>query len=190
VYKYIVLFLIVLSITTYIIFPFKLPIKLIARDLFSKEKPIETAQNVDINRYQGLWYSLYEFYAWFQGGCNCTKAEYTLISEGKVEVKNSCYREGAISTVSAIAWPIIDGDNSKLYVKFNPFSKGKYYIISLDEDYQHALVGTPDRNYLWILSRTTTIDDLTLAAFKSDAEKLGFDSSRLLEVNQSCTVTN
>jgi len=171
-----------------VILNFKLPIKYIIRDLFSNELALETVQNIDLARYQGRWYSVYEFYAWFQDGCNCTKAEYSIIAGGKIEVNNSCYREGTISAASAIAWPINDGDNSKIYVKFSPFSKGKYYIISLDKDYQHALVGTPDRNYLWVLSRTTTIDDLQLAAFKLNAEKLGFDTSRLLKVDQVCPV--
>ena len=84
----------------------KLPIKYIVRDLLSKEMPLETVQNVDLNRYQGVWFSVYEFYAWFQSGCKCTKAEYLLTDSGKVEVKNSCYRDGNFVTATAVAWPI------------------------------------------------------------------------------------
>ena len=40
---------------------------------------------------------------------------------------------------------------------FWPF-KGDYWIIDLDPDYQWAVVGVPSRKYLWILSRTPTLD--------------------------------
>ncbi|WP_428565632.1 MAG: lipocalin family protein [Solidesulfovibrio sp. DCME] len=186
-FKFIVLTGICLCIAILTVAFVKLPIKYIIRDLFAKEMPLETVQNVDLNRYQGTWFSAYEFYAWFQAGCKCTKAEYLLTDSGKVEVKNSCYRDGNLVTATAIAWPINKGDNSKLYVQFRAPFKGKYYILSIDEDYQHVLVGTPDRNYLWILSRTKTIDENTFKEFKAKAEELGFDSSRFLKVNHECS---
>jgi apolipoprotein D and lipocalin family protein len=36
---------------------------------------------------------------------------------------------------------------------FGPFYGG-YNVIRLDDDYQYALVSGPNRDYLWILSRT------------------------------------
>ncbi len=41
---------------------------------------------------------------------------------------------------------------------FGPFYGG-YNVIALDREYRHALVCGPDRDYLWILSRTPTISD-------------------------------
>jgi len=32
-------------------------------------------------------------------------------------------------------------------------------ILDLDAEYRTALVGTPDRRYLWILSRTPQLDE-------------------------------
>ncbi|WP_139311608.1 lipocalin family protein [Desulfovibrio sp. DV] len=186
-FKYIVLAGACLSISIVVVAFSKSPLKYIMRDLFSKEMPLETVKDVDLGRYQGVWYSVYEYYAWFQAGCKCTRAEYSLADNGKVEVKNSCYRNGALVVATAIAWPINEGDNSKLYVQFKAPFKGKYYILSIDEGYQHALVGTPDRNYLWILSREKTIDANTFNEFELKANSLGFDCSRLLDVNQECT---
>ncbi|TGD32503.1 hypothetical protein C9F07_35025, partial [Salmonella enterica subsp. enterica serovar Poona] len=39
---------------------------------------------------------------------------------------------------------------------FGPFYGG-YNVIALDREYRHALVCGPDRDYLWILSRTPTL---------------------------------
>ncbi len=51
--------------------------------------------------------------------------------------------------------------NAKLEVSFfRPFW-GDYWIIELGDDYEYAVVGHPDRDYLWILSRTPSMDDVT-----------------------------
>ena len=34
---------------------------------------------------------------------------------------------------------------------------GDYWIIDLEKDYNYALAGSPNREYLWILSRTKII---------------------------------
>jgi apolipoprotein D and lipocalin family protein len=39
---------------------------------------------------------------------------------------------------------------------------GDYWIIGLDENYQWAIVGTPNRKYGWVLSRTPKLDKTTL----------------------------
>jgi apolipoprotein D and lipocalin family protein len=158
----------------------------IARNMLTKEYELKTAENVDLNKYLGTWYSLYEFPAWFQEGCTCTKAEYALNADGSVRVTNSCIKGEELSSAEAVAVPIQAGDNSKLSVKFNRFAKGKYYIISVDSGYRVALVGAPDRNYLWILSRDKTLDAQSLDALKLKAEEQGFDTKKLHKVEQAC----
>jgi len=34
---------------------------------------------------------------------------------------------------------------------------GDYWIIGLDENYEYAVIGHPDRKYGWILSRTSKL---------------------------------
>ena len=49
--------------------------------------------------------------------------------------------------------------NAKLKVTFFwPFS-GNYWIIDLAPDYSYAVVGEPDRKYLWILSRSSQLTE-------------------------------
>lgn len=56
-----------------------------------------------------------------------------------------------------------------------PF-KGDYWIIGLDPEYRWAVVGTPDRKYLWILSRSPQLPqedlDRALAAAKAQGYQL------------------
>jgi hypothetical protein len=50
------------------------------------------------------------------------------------------------------------------WLSWLPMVWGDYWILKLDRDYQVALVGTPDREYLWVLSRAPRLDDAALQA--------------------------
>jgi apolipoprotein D and lipocalin family protein len=79
-------------------------------------------------------------------------------------------------------------ENTKLAVRFNTWfgplipvpKEGNYWILYVDNGYRHAIVGTPDRKYLWILSRTPKITERQYRELSGNAERLGFDLSRLI----------
>ncbi|WP_334117795.1 lipocalin family protein, partial [Atlantibacter hermannii] len=56
--------------------------------------------------------------------------------------------------------------------------------IELDNDYQHALVCGPNRDYLWILSRTPTISDEVKQRMVNAAIRQGFKVEKLIWVRQ------
>ena len=67
---------------------------------------------------------------------------------------------------------------------FWPF-RSDYWIIGLDEAYRWAVVGNPNRKYLWILSRTPTISDEVKQALLNSATRQGFDVSKFIWVEQT-----
>lgn len=69
--------------------------------------------------------------------------------------------------------------NAKLKVSFfRPFW-GDYWIIDLDPDYRFAVVGHPNRKYLWILSRTRTMDPLVYSGVLERLTEQGYDVAKL-----------
>jgi apolipoprotein D and lipocalin family protein len=64
-------------------------------------------------------------------------------------------------------------------LSFLPFVWGDYWILGLATDYTWATVGSPDRNYLWILARTPVLDAERLASALAAARANGFDVERL-----------
>ena len=70
--------------------------------------------------------------------------------------------------------------NAKLRVRFFwPFS-GRYWIIDLGPSYEYAVVGEPDRDYLWILSRTPALEPAVYQGILERVTQKGYDPSRLI----------
>lgn len=146
-----------------------------------------TVKQVDLKRYAGKWYEIASFPNFFQRGCQCTTATYTLEGD-KIYVLNQCRRgsKDKLSKANGKAWQPDPSQPGKLKVQFFwPFS-GDYWILHLDPDYQHVLVGAPKRNYLWILSRTKTMPAATYNKLVDIAKAKGFDTSKLVKTKQDC----
>jgi apolipoprotein D and lipocalin family protein len=147
--------------------------------------PVRTVSMVDIPSYMGKWYEITRFPNSFQKKCGATTAEYKLRQDGKVAVKNTCKIAGGLNVANAIARVADKKTNAKLKVSFVPFFNrfgwfaGDYWILDLAADYSYVLVGSPDRNFLWVLSRTPTLDANIIEALKTTAQREGFDVSRL-----------
>jgi apolipoprotein D and lipocalin family protein len=142
---------------------------------------VRTVSNVDLSRYAGKWYQIAFFPTVFQGKCTIdTTATYGLRSDGVVSVFNECYKpNGKYKSILGSARPV-DSTNSKLKVKFFWFAPaGDYWIINLDANYQYAVVGSPDRKFLWILSRTPQMTGSLYLALVKSAEEQAFPVERI-----------
>lgn len=152
--------------------------------------PLQTVASVDLVRYAGTWYEIARLPMWFQRHCIDSKATYTIRPDGKIGVHNECVTDaGGLDQVDGIATVVDTKTNAKLAVTFDnffarlvgPSREGNYWILDLDPEYQTALVGTPDRRYLWILSRTSQLDEPTYQRLVAKAEQLGFPVSDLIK---------
>lgn len=157
-----------------------------ALTLRAQDKPLATVPKVDLEKYLGKWYEIAAFPQSFQKGCSCTSAVYGLRPDGNIEVTNTCLKEGKIKKAIGKAVVKDKKTNAKLSVQFFwPFS-GKYWIIALAPDYSYAMVGHPNRDYLWILSRKPVMDNQTYQYLVTQATEKGFDVRKLVKTNQSC----
>lgn len=149
---------------------------------------LQTVSNVDLKKYSGKWHEIASYPQWFQKGCHCTTAEYTISEKSYVIVENKCYKDsakGALSYIQGKAFIEKNSGNAKLKVQFfRPF-KGKYWIIDLADDYSYAVVSHPNRKYLWILSRTPEMDDLIYRQVILRLKEKGFDLTKL-KVTPQC----
>jgi apolipoprotein D and lipocalin family protein len=156
------------------------------------QAPVSTVASVDLDRYLGEWYEVARYENRFQRKClGDVKARYARQPNGTVQVVNSC-RTGQGTTVAEGQARVVDAaTRAKLKVRFAPaflsflpFVWGDYWIIGLDENYRWAVVGSPDRAYLWVLSRTPVLDDGLFQRALEKARANGFDTTKLLSTRQ------
>ena len=144
--------------------------------------PPRTVESLDLQRYLGTWYEIASFPTWFQRDCVATQATYSRRDDGQLGVANACRDkalDGEWKGVEGVAWPVVPGDFAKLKVQFFWPIRGDYWVLALDPDYRWALVGHPNREYLWVLSRTRAIDDRRYAEIVALAQTQGYDVAKL-----------
>ncbi len=155
---------------------------------------VTTVPSVDLDRYAGDWFEIARFPNRFQKKCaGDVKASYARRPDGRIDVTNSCRTEdGSITAAKGVARVEDAATRSKLKVRFVPaalsflpFVWGDYWVIGLDEDYRWAVVGSPDRSYLWVLSRTPQMASALYDQAIECARANGFDVSRLERTKQS-----
>lgn len=155
----------------------------------AQQQPLQTVPSVDIKRYAGKWYEIASFPQRFERGCHCTTAEYTLSENGTVTVENRCRRDsvnGKASSIKGKAFVQKNSGNARLKVRFFWPFKAKYWIIDLADDYSYAVVGHPNRKYLWILSRSAHMSEPLYREITQRMQQKGFDTAKLHRTVQEC----
>lgn len=150
---------------------------------------VSTVASVDLSRYAGTWYEIARLPMWFQRHCVDSKAVYTLRPEGAVGVHNECVTDaGRIDQIEGVATVVDVRTNAKLNVAFdNWFARlfgssreGNYWILDLDAEYRTAVVGTPDRRYLWILARAPQLDEASYRRLVDVGRRFGYPTDKLI----------
>ncbi len=146
-------------------------------------EPVRSVPELDISRYAGHWHEIGHLPVFFQRQCaGDITASYTLREDGLVGVVNACRtRGGERDSSQGVARPV-EGHPGRLEVRFAPdwlswlpMVWADYWVVDLDPGYQWAVVGSPNRKYLWILSRTPTMEKALFERIKARAEKMGYD---------------
>lgn len=157
------------------------------------EVEVRSVESFDLQRYLGLWYELGRLPLRYEDDtATDVTAEYSLNDDGTVRVDNRCLDEDGKPT-QALGEAVPDGDGEgRLKVTFLPeglrwipFTKADYWVLKIDSNYQHALVGTPDHKYLWLLGRDAQMEDTRRAEYLGEARAQGFDLEKWIEPAQS-----
>ena len=148
---------------------------------------VEPVTRFNAERYLGRWYEIARLDHSFERGLTHVTADYSMRPDGRITVLNRGYdaRSGRWKEAKAVAQFAGAASVGSLHVSFFwPFWAG-YHVVDLDhEGYRYAMVTGYDRGLLWILSRTPTLPKETLDRLLSEAQELGFDTGKLIFVEQ------
>ena len=152
----------------------------------SAPKNIIVVDDFEVDRYLGKWYEIARFDFIHEKNMNNVTAEYSLNKDGSIQVRNQGYDyikgewKESIGKAKFQKSPTVGALKVSF---FGPFYSG-YNIIALDPNYQYSLVAGKNYDYLWILSRTDYIPEYIRNEYLGIAEKLGFDTSKLVWTEQ------
>lgn len=174
---------IILTITSYLFISISYAVP--SPTNLSDQLPPATAQ-VDLTQYAGKWYEIASVPTIFQKGCRCTTAEYKAM-ENYMAVKNTCVKNSSdIVTKLAKAYPISGAHNTRFKIEFFKPFKHDYWIYYVSQNYQYAIVGTPNKKRVWLLARQPVISAQQYQLLKNKIAAEGFSLKHLKDTDQSC----
>ena len=151
------------------------------------QAPPATVAQVDLHRYQGRWFEVARLPLRWEAKCaSDVTATYTLRSAAELDVFNECRKaDGNLTRTRGTArLSTKDGSNAKLTVTFFWPFRGQYWILELDPEYRWAMVGTPNRRNLWVLSRTPHLEPGILEELLERAREQGFMTDAMIYTKQ------
>ncbi|WP_309129376.1 lipocalin family protein [Microbacterium sp.] len=162
------------------------------------EETVRSVPAFELGRYLGLWFEIGRLPLRFEDdAARDVTAEYSIDDDGSVRVDNRCIDEDGKPT-QAIGRAVPDGEHpGRLRVSFLPealrwlpFTQADYWVLRVDDGYEHALVGTPDHKHLWLLARSPEISDAVEQSFLATAREQGFELEKWIRPSQSGTVAS
>lgn len=148
---------------------------------------VEPVKQFEAAKYLGKWYEIARLDHSFERGLSKVTADYSMRDDGGIKVVNRGFKADGNEWKESVGKAYFVGAPDVGFLKvsfFGPFY-GSYIVFDLDlPGYQYAMISGPDTSYLWILSRTPTMDEATKKRLVAKAQALGFDTSKLIYVSQ------
>jgi apolipoprotein D and lipocalin family protein len=144
---------------------------------------VTVIEDFDQNQYLGKWYEIARLDHSFERGLSRVTAEYTLRPDGRIDVLNRGYNPAKDAWQEARGIARLAGDPKIGSLKVSFFAPiwADYHIIALDKDtYQYAMVTSSSRDYLWILARTSALDEQVLNELLKKAAEWDYAVDKLI----------
>jgi apolipoprotein D and lipocalin family protein len=155
-------------------------------------RPLEPISSLELNRYMGQWYEIAKYPNRFQTRCKSnTVAEYSLLNQGGVSVRNSCTDEKGLTTVANGAARLqskpstLEVSFAPTWTRWLPMVWANYWVIALEADYRWAVVSEPNRQFLWVLSREKKLAEVDWQKITAAIAAAGLDLNRLEKTIQN-----
>ena len=149
---------------------------------------IKAVENFELQRYLGQWYEIARLDHSFERGLSHVSAHYTINNNGSMTVINRGFKADKNRWDEAEGRALMVEDPTVGHLKvsfFGPFF-GSYVIFELDQlHYQYAFVTSYNKEFLWLLARTPTVDEAVIQRFKAVISTYDFDQQSLIWVDQS-----
>ena len=121
---------------------------------------MEKVGAVDLHRFMGDWYVLANIPTFLEKGAHNAVENYQMNADGSIAIKFTFHKNGFDGELKTLRMTgtVVEGTSNAEW-KVSPFwpLRFPYYTIDLDPDYKWVIVATPNRGYLWIMARESSL---------------------------------
>lgn len=139
-----------------------------------------------VEKYMGQWYEIARLDHPFERGLVNVTSTRTQRPDGTIEVVNRGVDKasGEVRETKAIARVIDEKIRPTIEISYGPNQKHLYDVLAMADDGSHALIGSTDRQALWIFARTPKLDPVIVEQLKARALGAGYPVDQLTLVPQ------
>jgi apolipoprotein D and lipocalin family protein len=147
----------------------------------------KTVESLDLNKFMGSWYVIAILPNFIEKNAVNGVESYALNSDGTIGITYK-FRKGNVQGKEKVMKP-----RAKVYNKstnaewrvqfFKPFWY-PYLVIDLADDYRYTVIGVPNRKFVWIMSRTSSITDEDYANIISKLQAEGYKTEKIKKMPQ------
>jgi len=154
----------------------------------SQPKPdVSTVPYVDLARYMGRWYIIDRIPYFLEKGKVAASDNYELRKDGRIKVAFIFRRDSVTGTERAwngTARVVAPDTNAEWKVRFVWPLEADYRVIELDPDYRWAVISNSSGSLIWIMARTTTLDEGVERSIRDRLIRRRLDVAKLQAVPQ------
>lgn len=150
-------------------------------------KPIKTVENVDLNRFMGKWYVIANIPTFIETEAYNAIETYEIREDARIQTTFE-FNKGSFDGEKIKYSPVgrvLDDTNAIWGMQFIWPFEADYRIIYLDKNYENTVIGRIKRDYVWLMSRNSQVDEKTYQEIVESIKLQGYDVNQLQRVPQS-----
>lgn len=147
----------------------------------------DTVPRVDLQRFMGDWYVIAILPNFIEKNTANGIESYALKEDGTIGITYTFHKDSPTGK-KKVMQPRARVHNKKTNAEWRvqflwPFWAA-YLIIDLAEDYRYTVIGVPNRKWLWIMSRTSTIAEEDYAGIIARLDTMGYNTCKIKKLPQ------
>jgi apolipoprotein D and lipocalin family protein len=153
-----------------------------------QEYQMETVEYVDIDKFMGDWYVIGVIPNFIEKKAVNGIESYSRISQTEIGIQYTFSRGELGKKVKRLtpkAEIFNNESNAEWRVQFFWPVKFPYLIIELAEDYSYTVIGVPNRKYVWIMARKSSMDEVLYNDILVRLHDIGYDTSKIRKMPQN-----
>ena len=150
-------------------------------------KPINTVDYVDLDRFMGDWYVIANIPTFIETDAYNAIENYTMNDDGTIATTFTFHDgspDGELKKYEPTGFIVDKKSNALWGMRFIWPFKAEYRVIYLDDGYETTIIGRTKRDYVWLMSRQPSINEITYKSLLDYIESQGYDISRVQKVPQ------